>query len=36
MRQSMGQMEAGIEMVYFFDLGDGVVPGRSLFDVSIP
>ena len=21
-------------MVYFFDLGDGVVPGRSLFDVS--
>jgi len=34
MRQTVTRMDAGIEMVYFFDLGDGVVPERSLFDVS--
>ena len=34
MRQTVTRMETGIEMVYFSDLGDGVDPGRSLFDVS--
>ena len=34
MRQVVEHLESSIEMVYFFDLGDGVVPGRSLFDVS--
>ena len=34
MRQTVTGMNAGIDMVYFSDLGDGVVPGRSLFDVS--
>lgn len=34
MRQPVGLIGADVELVYFFDLGDGVVPGRSLFDVS--
>ena len=34
MRQPVGPIGADVELVYFFDLGDGVVPGRSLFDVS--
>ena len=34
MRQAVGPMAANVDLVYFFDLGDGVVPGRSLFDVS--
>ena len=34
MRQTVTRLDDAIEMVYFFDLGDGVVPGRSLFDVS--
>lgn len=34
MRQPVGAVAADVELVYFFDLGDGVVPGRSLFDVS--
>lgn len=34
MRQPVGPILADVELVYFFDLGDGVVPGRSLFDVS--
>ena len=34
MRQSVGLVDPGIDLVYFADLGDGVVPGRNLFDVS--
>ena len=34
MRQPVGPIGADVDLVYFFDLGDGVVPGRSLFDVS--
>jgi len=34
MRQPVGPIGTGVELVYFADLGDGVVPGRSLFDVS--
>ncbi|NMP05480.1 MULTISPECIES: glycosyltransferase family 32 protein [Prochlorococcus] len=34
MRQPVGPVGKEVELVYFFDLGDGVVPGRSLFDVS--
>jgi len=34
MRQPVGPVGSDIELVYFFDLGDGIVPGRSLFDVS--
>lgn len=34
MRQPVSKIGPDIELVYFFDLGDGVVPGRSLFDVS--
>lgn len=34
MRQPVGPVGKDVELVYFFDLGDGVVPGRSLFDVS--
>ena len=34
MRQKVGAIGADVELVYFFDLGDGVVPSRSLFDVS--
>ena len=34
MRQPVGPVGPGVDLVYFFDLGDGVVPGRSLFDVS--
>ncbi len=34
MRQTVKRMNSAIEMVYFSDVGDGVVPGRSLFDVS--
>lgn len=34
MRQSVGSMSEEIDLVYFADLGDGVTPGRSLFDVS--
>lgn len=34
MRHSMGPVGPDVDLVYFFDLGDGVVPGRSLFDVS--
>ena len=34
MRQPVGPVGQGVDLVYFFDLGDGVVPGRSLFDVS--
>lgn len=34
MRQPVGLVGPDVDLVYFFDLGDGVVPGRSLFDVS--
>lgn len=34
MRQPVGPVGPDVDLVYFFDLGDGVVPGRSLFDVS--
>ena len=34
MRQSVSLVEPAIDLVYFSDLGDGVVPGRNLFDVS--
>jgi hypothetical protein len=34
MRQPVGMVGPDVDLVYFFDLGDGVVPGRSLFDVS--
>ena len=34
MRQPVGAIGADVELVYFFDVGDGVVPGRRLFDVS--
>lgn len=34
MRQTVGIMDQNIDLVYFSDLGDGVVPERSLFDVS--
>lgn len=34
MRQPVGPVAPEVELVYFSDLGDGVVPGRSLFDVS--
>lgn len=34
MRQAVGPVGPDVDLVYFFDLGDGVVPGRSLFDVS--
>ena len=33
-RQPVGPVGPDVDLVYFFDLGDGVVPGRSLFDVS--
>lgn len=34
MRQSVASMSPDIDLVYFADLGDGVTPDRSLFDVS--
>ena len=34
MREVVGTMDGSLDLVYFSDLGDGVVPGRSLFDVS--
>lgn len=34
MRQSVGHVGHEVDLVYFSDLGDGVIPGRSLFDVS--
>lgn len=34
MRQPVGLLGPEVELVYFSDLGDGVIPGRSLFDVS--
>jgi mannosyltransferase OCH1-like enzyme len=34
MRQPVNLVGNNIDLVYFFDLGDGVMPGRSLFDVS--
>ena len=34
MRQPVGFVDQSVELIYFSDLGDGVVPGRSLFDVS--
>ena len=34
MRQPVGLLENHVELVYFSDLGDGITPGRSLFDVS--
>lgn len=34
MRQSIGLIDSSVDLVYFSDLGDGVIPARSLFDVS--
>ncbi len=34
MRQPVGPIGPDVDLAYFFDLGNGVVPGRSLFDVS--
>lgn len=34
MKQPVGPVGPEVELVYFSDLGDGVTPGRSLFDVS--
>lgn len=34
MRQPVNLVEKDVDLVYFFDLGDGITPGRSLFDVS--
>ena len=34
MRQPVGLLGEEVELVYFSDLGDGVIPGRSLFDIS--
>ena len=34
MRSHVAAISADVDLIYFFDLGDGVVPGRSLFDVS--
>ena len=34
MRQAVGSVDPAIDLVYFSDLGDGIVPGRNLFDVS--
>ncbi len=34
MRSHVAAISSDVDLIYFFDLGDGVVPGRSLFDVS--
>lgn len=34
MRQPVGPVGPDLDLVFFFDLGDGVVPSRTLFDVS--
>lgn len=34
MRQQVGPVHDSIDLIYFSDLGDGVIPNRSLFDVS--